>query len=247
MGVTEDDMRDAKVFLTGVHTGLGHALAKTLLDRGAKVWAISRTEPEDLAGRDGWTFRVLDLRWFEEIRLGLENLLEDAGPLDLAILNAGILGPLRDLSDVPLGELREVMDVNVWSNKEILDGLFDLGHAPARVVGISSGAARNGSGGWGAYSISKAALGMLLRVYARERPDTHFAAVAPGIVDTAMTRHIRDRSDDDPRHAANARVREAFADGRAMTPERAAVRLLDLLPRIAEHDSGSYLDVRDLS
>jgi alcohol dehydrogenase len=240
-------MRDAKVFLTGVHTGLGHALARACLDRGARVWAISRAEPEDLAGRDGWNFRVLDLRWFEEIRFGLENLLDGVGPLDLAILNAGILGPLRDLSDVPLGELREVMDVNVWSNKEILDGLFDLGHTPEAVVGISSGAAKNGSGGWGAYSISKAALGMLLRVYAHERPATHFAAVAPGIVDTAMTRRIRDDADDDPRHAANARVREAFAEGRAMTPEQAAQRLLDLLPRFREHDSGSYLDVRALS
>jgi len=239
-------MRDANVFLTGVHTGLGRALARACLDRGARVWAISREEPEDLAGRDGWTFRVLDLHWFEAIRVGLEELLDGAGPLDLAILNAGVLGPLRDLSDVSLDELREVMDVNVWANKEILEALFASGHAPAQVVGISSGAAVNGSGGWGPYAISKAALNLLLRVAAAERPGTHFAAVAPGIVDTAMTRRIRDEADDDPRHGANARVREAFATGRALSPDAAAARLLDLLPRIREHASGAYLDVRDL-
>jgi alcohol dehydrogenase len=239
-------MRDAKVFLTGVHTGLGHALATACLDRGAQVWGISRSEPEDLAGRDGWNFRVLDLRWFEEIRLGLEDLLGEAGPLDLAILNAGVLGPVRDLADTSLDELRDVADVNVWSNKEIVDSLFALGHEPSQVIGISSGAAKSGPGGWGAYAISKGALNLMLRVYANERPATHFTALAPGIVDTPMTRWIRDESDDDPRHGANARVREAFESGDARTPQAAAEAILDRLATFREHPSGAFLDIREL-
>ena len=239
-------MRDAKVFLTGVHTGLGHALARGCLDRGAQVWGISRSEPEDLAGRVGWNFRVLDLRWFEEIRLGLDGLLGEVGPLDLVILNAGVLGPIQDLADTSLDELRAVMNINVWSNKEILDGLFALGHEPTQVIGISSGAARSGPGGWGAYAISKAALNLLLRVYASERPATHFTALAPGIVETAMTRSIRDDGDDDPRHGANARVREAFADGTARTPEAAADAILDRVGTLREHANGAFLDLRDL-
>lgn len=239
-------MRDAKVFLTGVHAGLGHALARGCLDRGARVWGISRIEPDDLAERDGWNFRVLDLRWFEEIRLGLDDLLDGAGPLDLAILNAGVLGPVGDLADTPLDELRAVTDVNVWSNKEILDGLFAGGHAPAQVIGISSGAALKGPGGWGAYAISKGALNLLLRVYASERPATHFTALAPGIVDTAMTRWIRDQAADNPRHGATARVREAFAAGAVRTPEAAADAILDRLATLREHRSGTYLDIRDL-
>ena len=239
-------MRGMKVFLTGVHTGLGHALARGCLERGARVWGISRSEPEDLAGRDGWAFRVLDLRWFDEIRLGLEELLDGAGAIDLAVLNAGVLGPIQDLSDTSLDELRAVMDVNVWANKELIDGLYALGHGPAQVVGISSGAARNGSGGWGPYSISKAALNLMLRVYAHERPETHFTSVAPGIVDSAMTRWLRDEATFDSRHGATERVRAAFTDGRTTTPEQAADRLLDLLDRFREHDSGAFLDVREL-
>jgi NAD(P)-dependent dehydrogenase (short-subunit alcohol dehydrogenase family) len=239
-------MKGKKVLLTGVHTGLGHALARECLDRGAQVWAISREEPEDLVEREGWTFRVLDLRWFEEIRHGLEGLLEGAGSLDLAVLNAGVLGPVRDMADISLDEIRSVMDVNVWANKELLDGLWALDHVPAQVLGISSGASSNGSGGWGPYSISKAALNLLMRVYADERPETHFTAVAPGIVDTAMTRWLRDEADDDERHRATGRVRAAFAEGRTRTPEEAAKRLLDLLPRFREEPSGAFVDVRDL-
>ena len=48
----------------------------------------------------------------------------------------------------------------------------------------------NGSKGWGAYSLSKAGLNMLLKVYAKEMPETHFTALAPGIIDTPMVQHI---------------------------------------------------------
>jgi NAD(P)-dependent dehydrogenase (short-subunit alcohol dehydrogenase family) len=246
MTAKEGVMRGKKVFLTGVHTGLGHALAHRCLARGAEVWGLSRSEPQDLAGRDGWSFRVLDLRWFDEIRLGLQELLDGAGALDLVVFNAGVLGPVRDLAETSLDELREVMDINVWANKELLDGLYALEHTPAQVVGISSGAARNGSGGWGAYSISKAALNLMLRVYANERPQTHFTAVAPGIVDTSMTRWLRDEGSDDARHPATSRVRKAFEENRVATPEQAADRLLDLLSAFREHDSGAFLDVREL-
>lgn len=239
-------MHGSRVLLTGVHTGLGLALARTCLERGARVWGISRREPDSLAGAAGFAFRAIDLADHASIRPGVEALLDDCDGLDLAILNAGIFGEIGDLADRTVDELRTVMDVNVWANKELVDALFALGRGPAQVVGISSGAARSGSGGWGAYSISKAALNLLLRVYSSERPESHFAAVAPGIVDTPMTRSIRDAQVDDPRYGANAKVRRAFEEGSIRTPERAAAALLDRLDEYREHPSGAFLDVRQL-
>jgi benzil reductase ((S)-benzoin forming) len=238
-------MTDRNVLVTGAHTGLGHALATRCLDDGARVWAVSRREPEDLFGRDGWRFASLDLARHETIRPVLEKLLCRVESLDLVVLNAGVLGPIRDLAAISHGEIRSVMDVNVWANKEIIDGLFALGMAPRQVIGISSGASKNGSGGWGPYSISKSALNLLLRVYANEHPDTHFASVAPGLVDTPMTREVR-RQSDDPRHPATARVRGALEAGHGSTPAAAAGKLLSLLDSIRDRTSGSYVDVRDL-
>jgi alcohol dehydrogenase len=238
-------LTERRVLLTGVHTGLGHALALRFLDEGARVWAVSRKPPRDLEGHQRWRFASLDLGRPAEIRPTVSELLSGVDGLDLVVLNAGVLGPIRDLAEISLDELRSVMDVNVWANKELIDALFALGTSPRQIVGISSGASKNGSGGWGPYSISKSALNLLLRVYSHELPGTHFAAVAPGLVDTPMTREVRAQTDD-PRHPATARVRGAFEAGGGMTPEQAAGNLIAALDGIRERPSGSYLDLRDL-
>ena len=84
------------------------------------------------------------------------------------LLNAGVLGEIKDLSDTTLAEIAAVMDVNVWANKVIYDTLRELDTRIQQLVAISSGAAFNGSGGWGAYSMSKSALNLMFRVYAHE-------------------------------------------------------------------------------
>lgn len=234
-----------EVLITGVHRGLGHGLARCALDAGDRVRAFSRARPDDLADGDRFRFRSLDLAEHGAIPAAVEGLVSDAPRIDLAILNAGIFGEIADLADTTVDDLRHVMDVNVWANKVVLDALYAAGKPPAQVIGISSGAAINGSGGWGGYSISKAALNLLLRVYAGERPETHFTALAPGIIETAMTRTIRDHPGD-PRHAATARVQGAFEQGSVRTETDAARAILERLDVFREYPSGSYLDIRDL-
>ncbi len=238
-------MQARNVFVSGIHTGLGHALARRLLDDGARVFAISRVAPGDLRDEPSLAFRELDLRRHERIPEVVRDLLAGVDRIGAAILNAGVLGEIKDLRETTVGELRAVMDVNVWANKLLIDAVLGLGIEVKQVVGISSGAALNGSGGWGAYAISKSALNLLLRVYSHEHPRTHFTAVAPGIIDTGMTREVASRTDD-PRHPANARVRAALEEGRAMSPADGAARLLACLPALLDHPSGAYVDVRKM-
>jgi NAD(P)-dependent dehydrogenase (short-subunit alcohol dehydrogenase family) len=233
------------VLITGIHTGLGYALAARCLDDGAAVYAVSRTPPEHLVRRPGLEFRPLDLRRFETVAPTIRDLLADVKALDLAILNAGVLGEIKDLKETGIDELRDVMDVNVWANKLVIDALFDLGIPIGQIVAISSGAAFNGSGGWGAYSISKSALNLLVRVYAHEHPDTHFLALAPGVIETPMTRHVVAQPEE-PRHPANARIRALFADGRVLSPEQGAANILARLPEMLAKPTGSYVDIRSL-
>jgi NAD(P)-dependent dehydrogenase (short-subunit alcohol dehydrogenase family) len=238
-------MESEDILITGVHTGLGHALARQLLASGARVRAVSRQLPADLEGQANLRFAPLDLRRLEAIPPALDGLLEGGEALDLVLLNAGVLGEIKDLARTSLDELRAVMEINVWANKVLIDHLLAGGRRVAQIVAISSGAAFNGSGGWGAYCVSKSALNLLIRVYAHEHPQVHFTALAPGLVDTPMIRAVLD-APDDPRHAANGRIRAASAEGRVLPPDLVAAKILQRVDALRETPSGGYVDIREL-
>jgi NAD(P)-dependent dehydrogenase (short-subunit alcohol dehydrogenase family) len=111
-----------------------------------------------------------------------------------------------------------------------------------QIVGISSGAAVNGSKGWGAYSLSKSALNMLLKVYAKEYAETHFTSLAPGIISTKMVEHIINEVDDTVFTSA-----KTLKDAPIQTPQVAAPKLLQTFPKLLNYESGSFLDVRTMT
>jgi NAD(P)-dependent dehydrogenase (short-subunit alcohol dehydrogenase family) len=230
-------------FITGASSGIGLALAKACLDRGGSVAAISRRKPELSSDRFHW--RSLDLSAIERIRPSVAELLSGVAAIDLVILNAGILGPLGDLSTTPLPKIKEVMDVNVWANKELLDALFASRIPIKQVVAISSGAAMRAQRGWNAYSLSKAALNMLIGLYAEEKLETHFSAFAPGIIDTGMQEQISSLPGGDA-FASFERLKTARGTGAMPKAEDAAELLLDGMERALEYPSGSFLDIREM-
>lgn len=228
------------VFITGVSSGLGQGLAREYLDRGWNVYGVSRRG----AGFVHERFRELkaDLGQLDAIPNRLDDLL-DGTAIDLAILNAGILGEFKPMPETGLAELRRAMDVNVWANKGILDW-FSRHTPPKQVVLISSGAAVTGHKGWGAYALSKAALNMLAQLYAHDLPATHVSAFAPGLIHTAMQDHIYEKVDED-RFPSVKRLKAARGTPAMPEPRTAAARIADAiaaLPRRVE--SGSFTDIR---
>ena len=133
------------------------------------------------------------------------------------------------------------MEVNVWANKELIDTLSAYATVK-QIVGISSGAAVNGSKGWGAYSLSKSGLNMLLSVYAKELPEIHFTALAPGVIHTPMVQHIIDKVDDKLFPSA-----KKLKLGNIQTPQAAAKHLIATFPKLLNYESGSFLDVRTMT
>jgi len=229
--------------ITGVSSGLGHGLAKACLDRGTKVYGLSRRTPPDLSGRPGFVFASMDLTRFEAVPPALDKLLAGVKSLHMVVLNAGVLGDIEDLADTPLDKVKQVMDINLWANKAILDHLFKRGVAIKQVVAISSGAAVSGARGRNAYSLSKAALNMMMELYAAERQDTHFSALAPGLVDTAMQDYVRDLPDDS-RYPTVQRLKRARGTPDMPFPDELAPRLLDAFRRVLREESGSFHDLR---
>ena len=158
-------MSSPTAFITGNSSGLGEGLSSTLLSQGYQVYGCSRRgchltgNIEDIR---------CDLTDFDSIAIALEQLLGNLNSLDLVILNAGILGQLKDMSATSIGDLQTIMDINVWSNKFILDWLLKSDIRIKQILLMSSGAAVLGNKGWGGYALSKATLNMLGRLYAHE-------------------------------------------------------------------------------
>ncbi len=225
------------ILITGCSSGLGLALTKLYLQKGYKVFGISRSVPkiED----ENFIFKSCDLSVVANIKDEVGEFIKDIKELDLVYLNAGMLGVIKSSFEINTNELHEVYNLNVYANKELLDTLATI--KVKTIVGISSGAAKNGSKGWAAYSLSKAGLNMLFNLYAKEMTQTKLLAVAPGVIETPMTDVIRFKIDDNEFPSA-----KRLKAGKIMTPDQAALRMDNFIQKSEGFESGSFVDVRDI-
>lgn len=231
------------VLITGNSSGLGLGFTEALLAQGATVWGLSRRgcPLQD----DGLRDTRQDLADLNAVPDALERLLSDCLRLDLVILNAGVLGRIAPMHEIPAPDLEHIMRVNVWSNKVILDWLIERQLPAEQIVAVSSGAAANMHYGWNGYSLSKAALNNLIELYAQEMPDTHLTALAPGLVDTAMQDYLCGEVDEDD-YPSVQKLKDARGTEDMPTPRAAAERILDVVPGLKAHGSGCFVDIRQL-
>ena len=233
------EMKNA--FITGTSSGLGRALAVRLREPGWQVYGCSRRGCDLVGVHD----RRLDLTDYASVPAALDQLLTGVTSIDLVVLNAGVLGEIRDLSETPLDRVKQVMETNVWANKVLMDWLHESRIGVAQIVMISSGAAVLGNRGWGAYALSKSALNMLARLYAHEFPNTHICALAPGIIDTAMMDYLCNEADA-ASYPALQRLRDARGTPTMPNADAAAERILSVRDDLRRFPSGSFVDIREI-
>jgi len=227
------------ILITGISSGLGEALAREYLNQGYQVYAIGKSFPLMLDSHPHFFFFPYDLSKTFMLQDTIKEFVK-AHSFEIVILNAGLLGPIDNMYQTDSSKIKEVMEVNVWANKELIDTLYLHAHVK-QIVGISSGAAINASKGWGAYSLSKSALNMLLSLYAKELPQIHFSALAPGVIDTPMVRHIIHKVDDVKFPSA-----KQLKEGTIQTPKAAAKLLINTFPKLLDYESGSFVDIRTM-
>src|SRR5256714_11046298 len=171
-----DPLDGARVAITGGTSGLGLALVRELLRRGARVAFVARTRErvEQVAREhDGAHGIVGDVSVKEDIYPIAVQAVGELGGLDILINNASDLGPvpLMMLSDTECEDLERAFSTNVIGPFRLTKALMRALAASARegrgavVLNISSDAAVNPYPGWGAYGASKAALRHLSRVW----------------------------------------------------------------------------------
>ena len=225
------------ILITGCSSGLGLALTKYYLKKEYKVYGISRKKPS--ITNENFIHKSFDLSQVSKIKSELTDFIKDINNLETVFLNAGMLGKIKILQELSIDEMNEVYSLNVYANKELLDILMQI--KVNNVLVISSGASKTGYKGWGSYSLSKAGVNMLVNLYSNEMTNIKILAVAPGVIKTPMTDYIRFKIDENIFTSA-----KKLNEGIVQTPEETAIKIDELMNRIDEFKSGSYVDVRQI-
>ncbi|WP_030412653.1 SDR family NAD(P)-dependent oxidoreductase [Streptomyces sp. NRRL S-1448] len=183
--------------VTGSTSGIGEAVARRLAADGMRVVVHSRSSTEAgeaLAAELGGAYVRADLAVEEEARGLAEAALDRYGRLDVLVNNAGISWPIphHDLAAATPADWRQVLEVNLIAPWVLCTAALPaLREAPAggSIVNVTSHAGVRPKGSSVPYAASKAALNHVTRLLAAAlAPDVRVNAVAPGLVDTPMTK-----------------------------------------------------------
>lgn len=226
-----------KILITGCSSGLRLALTKYYLEKKYKVYGISRNKPDIFD--ENFIYKSFDLSQISKIKQELTSFIKKIDNIETVFLNAGMLGKIKILEELTIDEMNEVYSLNVYTNKELLDILMQI--KVNNILVISSGASKTGYKGWGSYSLSKTGVNMLVNLYSNEMTNTKILAVAPGVIKTPMTDYIRFEIDENIFTSA-----KKLNEGDVQTPEETVIKIENLLNKIDNFQTGSYVDVRQI-
>jgi 3-oxoacyl-[acyl-carrier protein] reductase len=238
------DLSGKVALITGASRGIGRQTALTLAGAGAAVVLTSRGDAaaavaDEIGAAGGQALAIAaDVADASAVHRVIEDTLARFGRLDILVNNAGIT---RD--QLLLRMKRDDWDAVVATN---LTGTFlctqsvlktMLKQRSGRIISISSVVGQSGNPGQTNYAATKAGIIGFSKALAREVASRSITVnvVAPGLIDTDMTRDI---SQD-----AQANWASAIPLGRLGTPEDVAAAVCFLASDAAGYITGQVLAV----
>lgn len=187
--------KEKRILITGGTAGLGRDLALLTTSYGAKVAIVGRRREriENLIKKEP---RIIGIQGDISIKGDTHKLsgqvLGQLGGVDIVFNNASSLGPtpLQQLIDTECEDLEEVLQTNLIGPFRLIKALLPnmLLNKNGLIVNISSDAAISAYPSWGSYSISKASLDHLSRIWNEElkSKNIQFLAIDPGDMNTDL-------------------------------------------------------------
>lgn len=179
-------------WVTGASTGIGRELALQLARKGVKVAASARSADklDELARGSGIVPVPLDVTKPEAVAAAHARISAELGPVDLAVLNAGVWHPMK-ASAFDAALVRQSMQVNFDGIANALQPLIAgmLANDKGHIALVASVAGYRGLPMAAAYAPTKAAVISLAEVLRLElaRHGIAVSIVNPGFVETPMT------------------------------------------------------------
>jgi NAD(P)-dependent dehydrogenase (short-subunit alcohol dehydrogenase family) len=191
-------LRGRVAVITGGSRGLGLALARAFLDRGAKVALLAR-DPEALerarqllAGMGQVLVHACDVREEKQVKQAITAVCQELGEVDVLVNNAGTItvGPMDTMA---VDEYRESLEVFFWgpfhTTLAVIPQMRKRGSG--RIVNISSIGGRISLPHLLPYSVGKFALAGFSEGLRAEliRDNIYVTTVYPGLMRTGSPRN----------------------------------------------------------
>jgi 3-oxoacyl-[acyl-carrier protein] reductase len=213
-----NELNGKVAIVTGGTSGIGYAVADRLKGAGANVVLLSErpthhieeacaTFSKDVGSVTGYH---CDVRYRQETRAVIDQILKQFGRVDILINNAGIAA-LDAACESDAGAFELMVDVNIHGTYNMI--LAVLPGMKARksgsIVNITSAAAIRGPSGHACYSATKAAILALTHTLPQELKGMgiRITAIGPGSVRTSMTAAVHT-----PQTAEMEQARARIAD-----------------------------------
>lgn len=182
-----------RIAMTGVSRGLGRALTEAFAAQGHTVLGCARSaEAVDELRRElgsPHSFEVVDVAQDEQVWAWARDILDDGGPPELLINNAGVINRNAPLWEVPDEEFSLLMDVNLRGVANVLRWFLPAmtRRREGVIVNVSSGWGRTTAPEVAPYCATKWGIEGMTLALAEELPSGMAAvAVNPGIINTDM-------------------------------------------------------------
>lgn len=229
------------LFITGVSSGFGNALAQEALAAGHRVIGTVRSESALQAFQalspDSVHGVILDVTDFDRIDSVIAEVEASHGPVDVLVNNAGY-GHEGILEESPLDEMRHQFDVNVFGAVAVIKAFLPYfrKRRAGHILNITSMGGTITMPGIAYYCASKFALEGISDTLSKElRPFNIFVtAVAPGSFRTdwagrSMQRTPRSIADYDASFDPVRKAREEKSGKQLGDPRKAAQAMLQVI------------------
>jgi 3-oxoacyl-[acyl-carrier protein] reductase len=194
--------QDKASIVTGSGAGLGEAIAIALAREGAhvSVWDLDGDRAEKVAskiremGRRSFAIRM-DVSKGDEVNSSVQKVLKEFGRVDILVNNAGICQTISSIEEIEEKDWDKVLAVNlkgVFLCSKAVMGIMKRQRS-GKIISMGSLAGKVGGVRTGAhYAASKAGVICLTKSLAKELGPygVHVNAIAPGVIETDMTRMI---------------------------------------------------------